>query len=153
MIPLASWPRTRPKGIHLKKDSGASCPHCHTLKKVNFRLGIFFYLHRCMNKISISFKVQKLLLLTGYIFTLLECVLYNSINCKFSLSYSKLKYLFRPKAFINLLFSRVVWNWITRGHHWLWLLYLVWERNFSLCSNAKHVALISYFEFLKIVPN
>ncbi len=73
-----------------------------TLKKANFRLGIFFYLYQCMNKISISFKVQKLLLLTSYIFTSLEGVLLIQINCNLLLSSFKSKYLFRTKAFINL---------------------------------------------------
>ncbi len=33
----------------------------------------------------------------------------------------------------------------------LQLLYLVSERNSSLCSNTKHVALINYFKFLEMI--
>ncbi len=39
----------------------------NTLNKANVRSGIFFYLHQCMDKISIYPKVKTLLLLTSNI--------------------------------------------------------------------------------------
>ena len=126
----------------------------YTLKKANFRLGICFYLHQCMNKISISFKVQKLLQLTSYIFTLLECVLYNSNQLQFITIFIQIKISISNESLYQLVHS-VKWYgmepWEVTSE--LWLLYLVCERKLSFCSNAKHVALINYFEFLKIVPN